>query len=298
MCLVEGRMWDITAYMKLLDEDMNPFVCDKAAAIGEPLACPSLVVEINQRHGFHQLTPINQEEGDWITDDWNKFSATVTVTHELADAETVFFKFKGPAPGISIVLDGVSTDYFSTFDGDVDCKQLIKATNAMSGVTDGWLENGGGEIAIVPGGYELNPQAFAYIGRESIHSGPGQMLDTKCITKGLMYDFNAKFRLRDDQDEFIACDKNAEWKHQDYCLLMTLIMQMPGDEGEIRKHYVSEYGGPWVKTQFNPFKVSILVNEEMERAKEILLVFRGPSPDIDIIFDSISMKIVDNPFGL
>ena len=34
MCMVEGRQYDFTAYIKLLDEEMNPYLCDKSTPYG------------------------------------------------------------------------------------------------------------------------------------------------------------------------------------------------------------------------------------------------------------------------
>lgn len=293
MCMIEGRMWTLTAYLKLFDEDMNPFVCDRSAALGEALACPILVIEIHERHGFHQYYPQTREVGDWIGGDWNKVTAVFTVSNELANAERAFFKFKGPAPGVAIAIDGVFTERYYDPKDDINCAQLIKRTNAMSDDTDGWLSSGGGSIEIIDGGYDSNAKAFAHTGRPTLYSGPGQTVNSKCLAEGLKYEFNAKFKLRDETGEFVACDKNVDWKHEDYCILATFIMTMPGDEGEVRQHFGSEYGGPWVRSEFNPFKKTLYVTEEMSRAKEILLVFRGPRPGVDIVFDNISMKRLD-----
>jgi len=293
MCLLEGNNWVFTAYMKLVDEDQNPYKCDKSAEYGEPQACPTVVIEINHRHGFHQIYVNDIANDEWLIDDWNAYTGRFTVSNELANAESAFIKIKGPGPGVSIILDGVSTSRQFEADDHVDCSQLIKTTNAVGGLTAGWFNNGGGSIDIIAGGDSGNSKAFVHTGRTAIQFGPGQVLDRKCLEKDMKYEINAKFKLRDELGNFVGCDKSKPWKDENYCLIMTYVMTLPRVKSQVRDHIGNEYGGGWVRDEFNSFKSILTVTPDMAKAKEIYFYFQGPRAGVDIIFDNVSMKRVE-----
>jgi len=161
----------------------------------------------------------------------------------------------------------------------------------MSDLSTGWISFGGGEIDIIDGGHGSHVTSFVHYNRTDFKSGPGQILDSKCLSEGIRYEINAKFKLRDSSTgNFVSCNKEVGWSHEEYCLLMTVSMRLPGEVSETRVHIGNKFGGIWLQDEFNSFRNTVTINENMARAEEIYIHFRGPRADVDIIFDEVSMK--------
>ena len=109
-CLsIEGNRFVFQAQLKLLDENGNPFACDKSAAWNTPKTCPLLSFEATMHDGTFKRTHYgNFDASGWNADGWNEYRTNVRVTKDMTEAETVFFYIQGPAPGIQIVFDRVA----------------------------------------------------------------------------------------------------------------------------------------------------------------------------------------------
>lgn len=289
MCMVEGRQYELTAYIKLLDEDMKPYKCDKSVPYGDPQSCPLLEIEMVYPTGYYQTHPENTVTDEWIADKWNVYTTIFTVSKELANAEKAYFKFKGPFPGISIVLDDMQASIYSA--PEINCNQLIKQTNAENGLTTGWDVNAGGYIEVVADGDGDSEFSFGHYKRNFFYSGPKQVLEKECLVEGKEFEVNARFKLLNLLGDPIACDKNAPWRDDDYCVLMTFEMAL--SNGVKRVHVGNNYGAPWVAEEFNSFRARITITKNMVDSKSIFLYFQGPRAGVTILFDNISMKAVE-----
>lgn len=286
MCMFEGLVYEFTAYLKLLDGDGNPFECNKSAAYGTALACPTLGIEMNTPTEFVMFHPENSVVEPWVGEAWNEYKTIFVVSNELANAEWSHFIFKGVAPGVSIVIDDMSTEMYQA--DTVNCEQLVIKTNAEDGFTSGWVTNHGGYIETVEGG-DNSTRAFAHFARGSLNSGPKQHLETLCLRAGQKYDLNARIKFVDSFNNPVGCDKAAPWKDPEYCVLFTFEMKL--ENGMKRKHYGNHYGGAWVTDEFNSFSSVVEIDEEMVGADSIFFYIQGPSPDKVIVFDNISLKL-------
>ena len=285
MCLFEGVVYEFSAYLKLLDEDDNPFLCDRNAEYGLPNACPRLAIEMNTPDKFIMIHPENEIEDSWVADGWNEFRTKFVISNEFANAEQAYFKFKGPFGGISILLDDVKTEIFQP--SKVDCNQLIHNTNADNGFTGAWGAAGGGYIESIEGGFNSS-HAFAHFGRGAISSGPKQHIEELCLLPGQKYDLNFQVKFIDNSGQPIGCNKRAAWRDADYCVLITFEMELEG--GMKRKHLGNHYGGAWVADEFNSYNTVLVVDDEMASAKSVSFFMQGPTEDKVIVFDSISLK--------
>ena len=151
-----------------------------------------------------------------------------------------------------------------------------------------WQAHGSGHVKIVEGG-DNSTKAFGHFERDDYWSGPGQMLESECLEEGKEYMVNARFKLLDRSGEPVACDRHAEWRDKNYCLLMTFEMELLSGEKE-RLHVGSTYGGDWIADNFNSFRTNVTVTPAMADAKSTFFFFQGPRADVSIVFDNISMK--------
>ena len=292
MCIYEGVVYEFEAQLKLLDANNNPFACDKSAAYGTPLACPILAIEMQTGSQHIMVHPENTVSDPWVADGWNAFRTVFVVSNDLANAETAHFKFKGPAPGVSIVFDDVSTSLYQH--ARVNCNQLIYNTNAENGFTSGWHATGGGYIEAIEGG-DNSTKAFAHFGRGSHNSGPEQNVETLCLQVGQVYDLNARFKFVDYSGNPVGCDKTAHWRDPNFCLMFTFELKI----GDQTKHVNigNNYGAPWITNEFNSFRNVLTIDEDFVNADSIFFWIRGPTEDKVIIFDNISLKLQEPVVG-
>ena len=286
MCMYEGIVYEFTAYLKLLDANNNPFLCDKTAPYGTPLACPVFGIEMHTGSEYLMVLPENTLEDPWVADGWNMFKTVFIVSNDLANAETAHFKFMGAAPGISILVDDVRTELYQ-YDR-IDCTQLIYDTNAENGFSSGWQTFGGGFIEAIDGG-DNSTKAFAHFGRGSHASGPKQQVEKLCLQEGQKYDLNARFKFLDYSGNPVGCDKLAGWRSPDFCLIFTFELHIDGVIK--RRHIGNHYGGPWVADEFNSFKSILEIDEEFAQAESVNFWVQGPSEDKVIVYDNISLKL-------
>jgi len=103
-----GDEFTFDAEIKLLDEDGNFFACDKSAEWKSDLTCPLLSFESTHPSGLKRNHYSNNYGGDWQSDSWNQYRATVTVTKEMTESNKISFYLQGPRAGISIIFDHVT----------------------------------------------------------------------------------------------------------------------------------------------------------------------------------------------
>merc|ERR1712127_1012328 len=287
MCMYEGLMFELTAHLQLLDEDGIPFLCDKGAAYGTPLACPVLAIEMQTITEYVMIHPENIIEADWVADAWNKYKAVFVVNNDLANAELAYFKFKGPAPGISILVDDMTTTLYEP--DTVNCAQLISDTTAESGTTGEWETSGGGYIEVINGGDD-STKAFAHYGRGGASSGPKQHLYAPCLRANQIYDLNARFMLIDEDNNSVGCDKEASWGHADFCVQISLVFRFSNGD-EISMSIDNDNEEDWIVDEFNTFTGAIEISEAMKAADSLHIYIKGPSEDKIIVYDNISMRL-------
>ena len=103
-----GDKYILTAKMKLLNSEGNPFACDKNAAWGTALTCPQVTITVDHpTEGVKRFHYANLESDAWEEDEWNDFRAIVTVNTIMSGGDSAFFYVQGPAPEVSIVFDDV-----------------------------------------------------------------------------------------------------------------------------------------------------------------------------------------------
>lgn len=289
-CLVEGVNYEVSAYIKLLDEAGNAVDCDKTAPYDSGLGCPLLEIEIHSPNDFKRTFPKNLITDKWYANDWNEYVSDFVVSSELANAEIANFKISGVAPGISILVDKFQTKFFEP--SSYNCKQLIFKTNAEDGDVTGWKSNGGGYVTTVEGGDAGSFKAFTYLGRQNFYDGPKQTIPMECMNVGDTFEVSARFKFLDVFSNPFACDKNAPWKDDNFCLVMTVECNTSGN---IKRDLIwNNYGGEWIADEFNSFRGVLTVTNEMANSDGCFLFFQGPRGGINFNFDNVSVRLIED----
>jgi len=285
MCMYEGLVYEFSAYLKLYDQNDQPFSCNKTLPYGDPLACPVLAIEMNTPTEFVMMHPENTVEDAWVADGWNEFRTIFVVSNDLANAEISHFKFKGSAPGVSILIDDMKTELYRPH--AINCNQLVVSTNGENNYLGDWQTKGGGYIDLIDDG-DNSTKAFAHYARGSHDSGPKQNIETACLEEGQVYDIYARFKFEDSAGNPVGCNKAALFGDPDYCLLFTF--QLNGNPLQ-KQHFGTYYGAPWVASDYNSFHTVVTIDHAMANAESLFFYIQGPSDDKTIIFDNISMLL-------
>ena len=117
-CLIEGKHYVFRAQFKLVDEDDNPYMCDKDSD-DDPCMIASLYIEHPQ--GKEALHLPNKSPHEWDESDWNVYRADFIINLDLAEADIIELKIRGPKSGISIIMDNASIQRYVK--PEVNCQQ-------------------------------------------------------------------------------------------------------------------------------------------------------------------------------
>lgn len=287
-CLVEGVEYELNAKLKLLTQDGTAFECDRNAAYNTPLGCPYMGFRSYIANGSSNGAKFyyNQLPLLWKANEWNDFNVKFTVPHESGISSNALLYFLGAAPEIGIIVDKVTMKVYEP--PTVNCNQLVVNNNAEHGVIDGWAARNSGFIGVVEGGDESD-HAFINSHRNSLGSGPMQFIPEQCLVEGAKYDFYARFKLLDEDDSPIACDKTATWATEKTCPLVTFEGRMTNDS-KVHTQASNLYGVEWVADDFNEYHAVVTITTAMAEAEKVAFFFIGPPAGVKIVFDNVSMK--------
>jgi hypothetical protein len=292
-CLVEGKRYNFRTFHRLFVEDtMEPFVCDRSKGFGDPLQCPLLGFDITVNGTRSVAYYGNDHPAVFEADQWNEYQTIFTVSHEMATADSAFLMFQGATPGINIDIDRVSMNVYEP--PTANCQQLVVNNNAEHGVLQGWKINGPGGISIREGGSQGSANSFVMTHRTEIRSGPRQDLPTFCLSRlDDTYTFNADMKLLDEDGNEFACDKSAMWNTALTCPLLTFELNHP--DGTKRIHRGNEYGGTWMANEWNQFRATLTVTQDIVEANSLFFYFQGPAPGVSVVFDNVSLMANQPP---
>lgn len=89
----------------------------------------------------------------------------------------------------------------------------------------GWKTAFGGELDIIEGSADEGLYSFKHSNRNFYYSGPEQVIPTKCLRQGVNYVFTAKIKLEDEEDAPFYCSKEAEWRSDNFCVVLSIEMK-------------------------------------------------------------------------
>eukprot|EP00591_Stephanopyxis_turris_P010685 CAMPEP_0195530994 /NCGR_PEP_ID=MMETSP0794_2-20130614/34107_1 /TAXON_ID=515487 /ORGANISM="Stephanopyxis turris, Strain CCMP 815" /LENGTH=1734 /DNA_ID=CAMNT_0040662623 /DNA_START=145 /DNA_END=5349 /DNA_ORIENTATION=- len=180
----------------------------------------------------------------------------------------------------------------------LECKNLIRNGNGMSGGSTNmphnpWVHTGGGVQSYAPGagGSGLAISSFQ---RTDVYQGPGQFLDTRCLTEGAEYEIIAKVKTLDRYGNPAYCDPaQPSLTEDDMCPRGSFQMKKIHSDGTINATYaypmaltIGDIAGEdgW-KSMYGFFKVSPTIAE----AESVLFFVEGLAAESNIIIDDVSI---------
>ena len=205
----------------------------------------------------------------------------------------LYVKTQYEDPGLE--LDPNCPDY-STFDviepvvPDGYCDELITNGDMENGI-EGWWATMGGVVAIqdTPTNKALTSEY-----RTSYWMGPAQFFDSRCMVVGAKYTVSAKVKLvdKDDASVLIDCDPDEPDGTKYTCPKFV----MKGESGawEDTNQFWIFMGTPttWDNAGWNDIVYSFTITQQMADAGSILLYTESRNLDALMVFDDVSVSLV------
>lgn len=129
--------------------------------------------------------------------------------------------------------------------------------------------------------------AIMHTNRPSLSSGPKQELETSCFIETKTYQLSTHFKLYDENMAPYACNIDAVWGADDYCIVMALEYDI-GTTTQIL-NFVSDVTAPWRADEFNFFHKIFTANAELAVADKIDLHVKGPRAGVSILMDEVKL---------
>ena len=118
-CLIEGQHYVFRAQFKLLDEDGNPYECDKSNFLANPEPCIIASLYVELPHGIAPLHIPNKSPTPWKATEWNVYRSDFMINFDFAEADLAELKIRGPKAGITVLMDNASIQTYVK--PEIDC---------------------------------------------------------------------------------------------------------------------------------------------------------------------------------
>lgn len=285
-CLVEGTHYVLKAHIKLFDESMQPYRCNRLASYGDDDYCALVSLYVVLPNG---ITPIHIPNGsptDWNATEWNVYRADFVVDVNLAQAKSAQIMLRGPKAGVTLVVDDLSIEkYVPPVRG---CDELLANNDLEDFDMNAW-EAYGGATRLNDGGSFSSASAILHFNRPSRTSGMKQKIDTSCLVEKKMYQFSAHFQLFNETGGAFYCDCDAKWGDIDYCMILGVHYKI-GNAKEKVLYFTNGFPSGWVAEEFNFFSTVVTIPAELSMATEAYIVIKGPRAGVSILSDMIEFK--------
>jgi len=201
--------------------------------------------------------------------------------------------WESPPSCIPHVLDSSITLEVPT-PKDEECANVINHGDAEEGTRNFWMHSGGGIEMYTPG-YN-SAFAFRSTRRKGTWQGPGQFLDTRCLTSGSQYEISAMVKLEDNNGVPQNCNPNQENINAfDICPRVSLRLRhlagnKIGDPVDVSYAYpLATTVGPYNKDDWNMIYGVFTVTESIASADTVFFFIDRARPGVNIIIDDVKM---------
>jgi len=182
-----------------------------------------------------------------------------------------------------------------------DCDSIIRNPGGEEGYFNFWTHSGGG-IKVIQGtaGDDVHSGSWAIssVSRSLSFHGPGQFLDTRCMSVGEEYEIMLKVRLREgDTGPYYKCNINREaFLAADVCPRVSFrIRTLEGNAIEDNVDMIYSYPmavalGPWKAESWNKLYGVFKVTKTIANADTVLMFIERARPGLQIIIDDVVVK--------
>jgi len=211
-CMSEGEVYEVTAYVKLLDYDGNDVSCDPYVYYqGLSTFCPVIILEDTLSMKSYRREVVSYVAGPYKENDWNLLYGYITITKEMKEVWNGIELFVGwGGANKNIVIDDVLIKS-STAEAvkKTDCTQLVKNGDAERGDARYWYIKGAGNfgtIEVNDGGAAGSSKYFAHTGtRSRVNMGMWQELDKSCMPLNSKWKISSMFKYFDEAGNPAIC---------------------------------------------------------------------------------------------
>jgi len=289
-----GRQYEVKAYVKLIDKNGKPLICDPSIHGGH--SCARIILNYGRfrRENEHFLRDQEIEAG--ITrarnvnqDGYQLVNGIITINNDLADASNVRLFIERRFNNMEMLVDDISMKIVSESTCDGEDYELVTNGDFDGGTSMYWNDYDAEGLKIVsPGvggvGYALD-----------MKTGTAQhSLKSQCIVAGKRYLAQAKYRLLDMNGDRAFCNPRT---NNPRCPEMSLDSY---NENNKRIDYMSRIAKPLDDTAntddgFSSIWGIFTATDLTEAAADVRIHFRYTGKHM--IVDNVSVKEIGSSCG-
>jgi len=175
----------------------------------------------------------------------------------------------------------------------------LRCPIVQNGSLAGWSirNGGGGQIVIHPEGAGGSMNSYGHFGRTTIGGGPSHLIDLGCLVLGRQYEFTAKFKLLDENNNMTAyhCRNDVAWGDPQLCPLLSITMVDSSGNPTSPQNLANIDPSTIFADNFNNYKAIFTVDTAMASANEARIMIKGVRPGVATLLDDIEINLYEPP---
>lgn len=236
--------------------------------------------------------------------DWDKyvsFAAALPRGSYLArfvrgDGSVVWPSFVETTWGPSLCQGGASPNNVQLVTPNIpafQCKELIRNGDMETGSTVPWLHSFGSGSAVESGEGRNGSKALGDLYQSHLFGGMGQYIDTRCLTKGAIYDIRVWVRLERRNGEDFGCGR------ADCGPKLKVRTMTPNDTDgptapleRVIRPLATRFDGV-LQPDWNLLEARVTVDNEWEQASSVFIYVDRGRTGVRLFLDDFSMRRVN-----
>ena len=139
--------------------------------------------------------------------------------------------------------------------------------------------------------------SYGHFGRTSSGGGPSHIIDLGCLILGRQYEFTAKFKLLDEDNNNAPyhCRNDVAWGDPLLCPIFAITMIDSDGNPVDAQNYNNIDPSTITAENFNKYRAIFTVDEAMATATEARILIKGPRPGVATLMDDIEINLYEPP---
>lgn len=240
--LMQGRTFDVTAYVKLETNEGTPYICNPD---GE--TCPEVGYKLEGdsilRFDIAEVSSTQSIEG------YQRIEGSLTINKEMMNAESMGLYVRSNVEGVKMYVDNISV----RLEGYLEkCSDLIANSDMEEDWREFWDKIGLGSFAQVAGYNSDTAIRYSGIGRSGFKYNSDSNMDYSCLTPGSTWEITARMKLTNKRNG-VETSCSTRWT----CPRVRIELR-DASSAIVMSVSIREYESPvWNSRTFNRFRTKV-----------------------------------------
>jgi len=139
--------------------------------------------------------------------------------------------------------------------------------------------------------------SYGHFGRITSGGGPSHLIDLGCLVLGRQYEFTAKFKLLDENNNMAPyhCRNDVAWGDPLLCPIFAITMIDSAGNPVNAQNYLNIDPSTIIAENFNNYRAIFTVDAAMATATEARVLIKGPRAGIATLMDDIAINLYEPP---